>query len=218
MDPRESYKILVYNYIIFTPSKGQCQMAKQTIQDLLEMITALQSQVVALESKIELLESEKTVKRGGRPQERSVKPYAKLNGHYFKLNTDIMPADELTSVVEKINLLLDQPDYKSAIEKNQLGRAIMSRLNLEQPEIYFWTPNQEQLMYGQVRSGMKNTSETELFQIDLNYLIDLGDCVTEKTGKIALENQLNFEEFKKLEIEQEKIKKLQNKINELNNK
>ncbi len=193
-------------------------MAKQTIQDLLEMITALQSQVVALESKIELLESEKTVKRGGRPQERSVKPYAKLNGHYFKLNTDIMPADELTSVVEKINLLLDQPDYKSAIEKNQLGRAIMSRLNLEQPEIYFWTPNQEQLMYGQVRSGMKNTSETELFQIDLNYLIDLGDCVTEKTGKIALENQLNFEEFKKLEIEQEKIKKLQNKINELNNK
>ncbi|MFM2200611.1 MAG: hypothetical protein RL769_666 [Pseudomonadota bacterium] len=186
-------------------------MAKQTIQDLLEMI-------IALQSRIEVLESEKTVKRGGRPQERSVKPYAKLNGHYFKLNTDIMPADELASVVEKINLLLDQPDYKSAIEKNQLGRAIMSRLNLEKPEIYFWTPNQEQLMYGQVRSGMKNTSENELFQIDLNYLIDLGDCVTEKTGKTALENQLNFEEFKKFEIENDKIKKLQNKLNELNNK
>ena len=187
-------------------------MAKQTIQDLLEMITALQN-------RIEVLESEKTTKRGGRPQaEKSVKPYAKLNGHYFKLNTEIMPADEVTAIVTQINSLLQNEDYKTSIEKMQLGRAILSKLNAEKPELYFWTPNQEKLMYGPVRAGMKNTSETELFQIDLNYLIDLGNAVEEKTGKTALENQLNFEEFKKFEVENEKIKKLQNKLNELNNK
>ncbi len=192
-------------------------MAKQTMQDLLDMITALQSKVEALEVALEAEKS--TVKRGGRPQvEKVAKAYSKLNGHYFRLNTDIMPADEVTAIVTKVKSLLDIDAFRVSIEKNQLGRAIMSKLDLEQPELYFWTPNQEQLMYGQVRSGMNNTSETELFQINLNYLIDLGDCVTEKTGKIALENQLNFEEFKKLEIEQEKIKKLQNKINELNNK
>ena len=187
-------------------------MAKQTIQDLLEMITALQN-------RIEVLESEKTTKRGGRPQaEKSVKPYAKLNGHYFKLNTEIMSADEVTAIVTQINSLLQNEDYKASIEKMQLGRAILSKLNAEKPELYFWTPNQEQLMYGPVRAGMKNTGESELFQIDLNYLIDLGNAVEEKTGKTALENQLNFEEFKKFEVENEKIKKLQNKLNELNKK
>ena len=116
------------------------------------------------------------------------------------------------------NTLLQNEDYKASIEKMQLGRAILSKLNTEKPELYFWTPNQEKLMYGPVRAGMKNTSETELFQINLNYLIDLGNAVEEKTGKTALENQLNFEEFKKFEIENDKIKKLQNKLNELNNK
>ena len=187
-------------------------MAKQTIQDLQDIIAALQT-------RIEALESEKTTKRGGRPQvEKVTKPYAKLNGHYFKLNTEIMPADEVTAIVSKIQDLLKSENFAAPIEKMQLGRAIMSKLNLEKPELYFWTPNQEQLMYGPVRSGMKNTPEHELFQINLNYLIDLGNAVEEKTGKTALENQLNFEEFKKFEVENEKIKKLQNKLNELNKK
>ena len=67
-------------------------------------------------------------------------------------------------------------------------------------------------MFGPVRSIMKSTTENQLFEIKLEYLIDLGNGVEEKTGRINLENQLNFEEFKTLETELNKIQKLQDSI------
>ena len=98
----------------------------------------------------------------------------------------------------------------------QLGRCMLAKL--ESNEVYFWSPNQEKLMFGPIRAGMKNSSENQLFEIKLEYLIDLGNGVEEKTGRVNLENQLNFEEFKTLEIELNKIQKLQNQLNKLNNK
>ena len=193
------------------PFKRTLQMAKQSMQDLLDMITALQS-------KIEVLETAATTKkRGSKPEVVKVpKLYSKLNGHYFKLNTEIVPADELEVIKNKIQNVLSDADYKSGIEKMQLGRCMLSKL--ENNEIYFWTPNQDKLMFGPVRSVMKSTTEDQLFEIKLEYLIDLGNGVEEKTGRLNLENQLNFEEFKIMEIELAKIQKLQDKLNKLNNK
>ncbi len=186
-------------------------MAKQSMQDLLDMITALQSKIEVLET------AAATKKRGAKPEVvKAPKLYSKLNGHYFKLNTEIVPAEELEVIKNKIQMLLSDADYKSGIEKMQLGRCMLAKL--ESNEVYFWSPNQEKLMFGPIRAGMKNSSENQLFEIKLEYLIDLGNGVEEKTGRVNLENQLNFEEFKKFEVENEKIKKLQNKLNELNNK
>ena len=49
-------------------------------------------------------------------------------------------------------------------------------------------------------------------------LIDLGNGVEEKTGRINLENKLNFESFKIIEAETTKIKKLTEKLNKLSQK
>ncbi len=187
-------------------------MAKQTQQDLLDIIASLTA-------RLEVLETAKTTKKAGRPEVvKAPKLYSKLNGHYFKLNTDIVPAEELSAIVTKVQNLLAVEEYIAPIQKMQLGRCMLAKLNSEKPELYFWSPNQEKLMFGPVRAGMKNSSETELFEINLNYLIDLGNAVEEKSGRINLENQLNFEEFKLLEIELNKIQKLQSQLNKLNNK
>ena len=73
-------------------------------------------------------------------------------------------------------------------------------------------------MFGPIRSGMKNSTDDQLFQIPLNYLIDFGNAVEEKTGRINLENKLNFESFKIIEIETTKIQKLTEKLNKLSTK
>ena len=71
--------------------------------------------------------------------------------------------DELEIIKNKIQNVLSDVDYKSGIEKMQLGRCMLSKL--ENNEIYFWTPNQEKLMFGPVRSIMKSTTENQLFEI-----------------------------------------------------
>ncbi len=192
--------------------KDFVQMAKQTQQDLLDIIASLTA-------RLEVLETAKTTKKAGRPEVvKAPKPYAKLNGHYFKLNTDIVPAEELSAIVAKVQNLLAVEEYAAPIQKMQLGRCMLTKLNSEKPELYFWTPNQDKLQFGPVRSTMKSTTDEQLFEINLNYLIDLGNGVEEKTGRLNLENQLNFEEFKIMEIELNKIQKLQDKLNKLNNK
>ena len=188
-------------------------MAKQTNAELLAIIANLTSKVEAMEQQLS-----ETKKKGGKPPvEKVAKLYPKLNGHYFQLNTEIIPEIELNQIKEKLNGLLNNSDYKSEIEKIQLGRAILNNYS-ENGEIYFWSPNQDKLMFGPIRSGMKNSTDDQLFQIPLNYLIDFGNAVEEKIGRINLENKLNFESFKIIEIETTKIQKLTEKLNKLSTK
>jgi hypothetical protein len=188
-------------------------MAKHTNADLLTIVATLTEKVEALE-----LQLSETKKRGGKPKvEKIAKLYPKLNGHYFQLNTEIIPEIELNQLKEKLNGLLNNSEYKSEIEKIQLGRAILNNYS-ENGEIYFWAPNQDKLMFGPIRSGMNNSTQEQLFNIPLNYLIDLGNAVEEKTGRINLENKLNFENFKIQEIELNKIKKLTKQLNQLSQK
>ena len=188
-------------------------MAKQTNADLLQIIAELTSKVEALEQKVV-----ETKKRGGKPVvEKVAKLYPKLNGHYFQLNTEIIPEIELNQIKEKLNGLLNNSEYKSEIEKIQIGRAILNNYS-ENGEIYFWSPNQDKLMFGPIRKGMKNSTDDQLFNIPLNYLIDLGNAVEEKTGRINLENKLNYENFKIMEVETNKVNKLTEKLNSLSTK
>jgi hypothetical protein len=192
-------------------------MAKQNNNaEILELQSIISTMKMELEE-LKLQVSE-TKKKGGKPKvEKVAKLYPKLNGHYFQLNTEIIPEIELNQLKEKLNGLLNNSDYKSEIEKIQLGRAILNNFH-EKGEIYFWSPNQEKLMFGPIRSGMKNSTQEQLFNIPLNYLIDLGNGVEEKTGRINLENKLNFESFKIIEVETTKIKKLTEKLNKLSQK
>ena len=74
------------------------------------------------------------------------------------------------------------------------------------------------IVFLNIAKKINKPTQDQLFNIPLNYLIDLGNGVEEKTGRINLENKLNFESFKIIEAETTKIKKLTEKLNKLSQK
>ena len=182
------------------------------------MSTDLQSQIALLNQQIAEMKEALKAKKAKPETEKVAKPYAKKNGHYFMLLTDKMPAELLEKVKAQVMSLFADADIDAALCKIQLGRALKQRM-LTKGEMYFWTPNQEQLMFGPVKAGINNAKQIELFTIDPQYVEDLGAAFDgDKAGKIELELRAEVAAFKMMEAEQAEIVKLQAKLMKLQGK
>jgi len=165
-------------------------------------LQTLQQQIAALQQQLADLKAQSKVKKA-RP-EKVVKPYN--NGHYYQM---VNPSDEVKAQIAKI---LGDDEVNSKLSKSQLGRAIIKHYT-EKSEVIFWTPNKETLMFGPVMSGIKNAKEFETFtNVEISALIDLGHGFdTEKTGRVKVDEIVNFAEFVELEKAQAEFKKLSEK-------
>lgn len=173
-------------------------------------LLALQQQIAALQAQIQDMKASAKVKKA-RP-EKVAKAYEGRNGHYFSFdcNDENIPENVRHEVKSQVESLLSETEIVEKLKKSQLGRALIA----EQVKgaLYFWTPNQDTLMFGPVMSGITKAKEVELFNIDLKYLTDLGHGFdTEKLGRIELDNRIKFEEFIALEKAQAEFKKLSEK-------
>jgi len=180
-------------------------------------LQTLQQQIAALQQQIQDMKASAKVKKA-RP-EKVVKPYAGLNGHYFSFdcNDTNIPEDVRNGVRNQVTNLLGDTEICDKLKKSQLGRALIA----EQAKgmMYFWTPNQETLMFGPVMAGIKNSKDVELFEIDLKHLSDLGHGFdAEKLGRIELDKRIKFDEFIALEKAQAELKKLTEKSAEISAK
>jgi hypothetical protein len=182
------------------------------------MSTNLQDQIAILNQQIAEMKAQLASKKAKPETTKVAKPYAKKNGHYFKLLTENMPAEILENIQGKVQSLFDDEDIDNALCKIQLGRAIKERAIINN-EYYFWSPNQETLMFGPVKSGINNAKPVELFTIDPQYVEDLGPAFDgDKSGKINLEMQIEMEKFKNKELEQSEVEKLKKKLQKLMSK
>jgi hypothetical protein len=182
------------------------------------MSADLQAQIAMLNQQIAEMKAQMASKKAKPETEKAVKPYAKKNGHYFMLLTDKVPADQLQQIKDQIMSLFADEDIDAALCKIQLGRALKHRM-LTKGEVFFWTPNQEQLMFGPVKSGINNAKPVELFTIDPQYVEDLGPAFDgDKSGKIEMELRAEVAEFKVMEAEQAEVEKLKKKLMKLQGK
>jgi hypothetical protein len=182
------------------------------------MSTDLQNQIALLQQQIVEMQNALKAKKAKPEIEKSAKRYAKQNGHYFKLLTDKMPAELFEKVKGQVFELFADEDIDAALCKIQLGRAIKERAIVNN-EYYFWTPNQETLMFGPVKAGINNAKPIELFVIEPQYIENLGPAFDgDKAGKINLEICIEMEKFKNKEAEQIELEKLQKKLAKLMSK
>jgi hypothetical protein len=177
-----------------------------TTESHAEMIAKLQAQIeemkMQLKNKKQKPEATKTVK-----------PYAKKNGHYFIIEKgDTAEHERMTAQVRK---MLDDEDVYMKLEQKQLGRACIEQFEKNE-RIVLWAPNQEQLMFGPILSGIKNAKEYELFTPNVDVLIDLGNGLEgDRPGRTALDIAIDFEKFKNKEQQFAELKKLTDKMNAL---
>ena len=182
------------------------------------MSTDLQAQILMLQQQIAEMKEAAKNKKAKPETEKAAKPYAKKNGHYFMLINDKVPATELQQIKDQVMSIFADEDLDAALCKLQLGRALKHRM-LTTGEMFFWTPNQEQLMFGPVKSGINNAKPNELFSVNPEYVEDLGAAFDgDKAGKIAMELRAEVNEFKLMEAEQAEIEKLQKKLLKLQGK
>jgi len=180
-------------------------------------LQTLQQQIAALQQQIQDMKTTSKVKKA-RP-EKVVKSYAGLNGHYFSFdsNDENIPAEIREGVSTQVAELLATSELCAKLEKSQLGRALI--VEQKKGMMYFWTPNQETLMFGPVMAGIKNSKDVELFHIDLKYMTDLGHAFdTEKLGRLELDRRIKFDEFVALEKAVNELSKLQEKSAEISAK
>jgi len=178
----------------------------------------LQSQIALLQQQIAEMQNEIKSKKAKPVAEKTEKMYAKKNGHYFKLLTEKMSSEQVENIKGKVFALFADEEIDNALCKIQLGRAIKERAMVHN-EYYFWTPNQETLMFGPVKSGINNAKSIELFVIDPQYVEDLGPAFDgDKAGKQKLEMCIDMTSFKNKEVEMSEVEKLQKKLAKLMSK
>lgn len=185
-------------------------MTTHNTQDLAAIIAQLQSQIAALEEK-------STRKRGGKaPEVKAPKPYAGKNGHYFVM----VPQDtaEYTATYTKVQALLGDAEKSAKFQKSQLGRAMIHTMQTT-GTLFFWAPNQDDLLFGPVLPGRATATEAEIFVIPAAQLQDLGHAFEgDKAGRVAVEGLVQLESFIAMEKLQNEERKLQEKLAKLTSK
>lgn len=185
-------------------------MTTHNTQDLAAIIAQLQSQISALEEKT-------TRKRGGKaPVVKVAKPYAGKNGHYFVM----APQDtaEYTATYTKVQALLTDADKAAKFQKSQLGRAMIHTMQTT-GTLFFWAPNQDDLLFGPVLPGRATATDAEIFVIPADQLQDLGHAFEgDKAGRTAVEGLVQLETFTAMEKLQNEERKLQDKLAKLTSK
>jgi hypothetical protein len=174
-----------------------------------ELIERLQAQIEEMKMQ---LKSKKQ-----KPEKRTlVKPYAKKNGHYFIIEKG--ETEEHVRITTQVGEMLKDEDVRAKLEQKQLGRACIEHFE-KTGRIVLWAPNQEQLMFGPILSGIKNAKEYELFTPNADVLVDLGNGLEgDRPGRTALDIAIDFEKFKAKEQDFEELKKLMDKMEMLRQK
>jgi hypothetical protein len=175
----------------------------------------LQAQIAELQRQLAEMKNELKVKKAKPVVEKTSKPYAKLNGHYFKLECDKVPQEIMSTITTQIEKILTDVETNEDLVKSLLGRCLKQQF-IQKREIFFWTPNQDQLMFGPVKAGIKNAKDFELFEISPEYLTDLGPAFDgDRSGKIKLETLVKLEDFRKFEAEVKTMEKLKEKLEKM---
>ena len=169
-------------------------MSDNSTQQLLDAIAQLQQRLSTLEQSKNV---KKTVGRSGQPP----KAYAGLSGHYFELPY-YNDCETYAAVKEQLDMCLAIPEFVSALQKINLGRAILRHYEVT-GNMIFWAPNQESLMFGPARSGVKDLPASQLFQIPVTQLTQLGAHDGDKVGRNQVELQKTLD---KLNAKLEKMK------------
>lgn len=174
-----------------------------------ELIEKLKAEIAAM--KIQL----KSKKQ--KPEKHTIaKAYAKKNGHYFIIEKG--ETEEHARITTQVCKMLQDEDVRAKLEQKQLGRACIEHFE-KTGRIVLWAPNQEQLMFGPILSGIKNAKEYELFTPNAEVLVDLGNGLEgDRPGRTALDIAIDFEKFKAKEQDFEELKKLQDKMEMLKQK
>jgi hypothetical protein len=183
----------------------------QTKADLLAMISNLEAKITDMEVQLSTVK-----KRGGKPEVVKVaKPYAGKQGHYFMLSPKDAGAACYHEISNRVAGLLLQEDFANKIRKSQLGRAMIANFE-ETGTVFFWSPNQNDLMFGPVSPGRNKARSEEIFIIPADQLLDLGKAFADdKAGKTAVESLVNLDGFIQMEKIQAEERKLQEKLNKL---
>ncbi len=144
------------------------------------------------------------------PSVKTSKLYSGLNGHYFMLKSAQQLADDKIEfdrekVVAQVKAAVLHDNEN--LNRSALGRAMIKAIDSD--KICFFSPNQDELLFGPVRAGVKSANEIEIFTIPLNCLIDLGHGYDgDKAGKIRLEAEIEIDNFHKFERELKERNKL----------
>lgn len=176
-------------------------------------LAELQSQIEILKAEIATLKETPIKKRGGKVKvEKVAKQYAGKQGHYFVLATSATCYPEMA---DRVTRLLEQEDFASKIRKSHLGRAMINQFETA-GTLCFWSPNQDDLMFGPVLSGRNKATDAEIFVIPADQLQDLGKAFADdKAGKLAVEALVNLPGFLDMEKLQKEERKLQDQLNKL---
>jgi hypothetical protein len=185
------------------------------LQNNNEMIeTQTHAEMIAkLQAQIEEMKMQLKNKKQKPAATKTVKPYAKKNGHYFIIEKG--DTEEHARMTAQVRKMLNDEDVYMKLEQKQLGRACIEQFEKNE-RIVLWAPNQEQLMFGPILSGIKNAKEYELFTPNVDVLIDLGNGLEgDRPGRAALDIAIDFEKFKNKEQQFAELKKLTDKMNAL---
>jgi hypothetical protein len=178
-------------------------------------IELMKAELEALKKQFEEIKASKTVKKAVIRHGHPPKAYAGLSGHYF----EFQKADDhetYQDVKAQLDNCLSDPKFKEDLTKNNLGDAILNYYQ-KTGNMIFWTPNQETLMFGHVRSGVKEYSPSQLFNIPQSKgLIQLGKHNEE--GKIQVELTVNFQQFMEDKMNEKRRRKCELTIATLNQK
>jgi hypothetical protein len=178
-------------------------MSDNSTQQLLDAIAQLQQRLSNLEQSKSV---KKAVVRHGHPP----KAYTGLSGHYFELPY-YNDCATYAAAKEQLDMCLAVPEFVTALQKINLGRAILHHYQVT-GNMIFWAPNQESLMFGPARSGVKDLPPSQLFQIPVNQLTQLGAHDGDKVGRNQVEMIVGLGSFLEMELQERTIAKLQEKL------
>ena len=181
-------------------------MSDNSTQQLLDAIAQLQQRLSNLEQSKSV---KKTVGRSGQPP----KAYAGLSGHYFELPY-YNDCETYAAAKEQLDLCLTNPEFVTALQKINLGRAILQHYHTT-GNMIFWAPNQESLMFGPARSGVNKLPPAQLFQVPVNKLTQLGAHDGDKVGRNQVELIVQLDAFLDAEQQVKTLNKLNAKLEKM---
>ena len=187
-------------------STKEKQMSEDLTQQLLESIAQLQQRLSNLE---QVKSVKKSVIRHGHPG----KAYAGLSGHYFELPY-YNDCETYAVAKEQLDLCLTNPEFVTALQKINLGRAILQHYHTT-GNMIFWAPNQESLMFGPARSGVNKLPPAQLFQVPVNKLTQLGAHDGDKVGRNQVELIVQLDAFLDAEQQVKTLNKLNAKLEKM---
>ena len=172
-------------------------------EDLMSQLTDLQERLRQLEEKSK---SKKPVSRHGHTE----KLYTGLSGFYLEFLADVN--DEVYQDTKKqLDTLLTDPEYTNQLNSLDLGRAILHYYR-STGNIILWVANQNSLLFGPARRGIKEAQPGEIFQTPLAKLTKHAAVDDINTNASKIRHIIQFDNFIAEEKRKIAINKLQRQL------